>query len=376
MSGLEQSNLFRNLPPAELRSLEETAELRRYERGQVVFKEGDPGEGIYILQSGSVRITKWINASEEAELTRLEPGDFFGEMAVLDGEPRSANAVAELESHAYFIPSISLKECLERSPRLAVNLFREFSLRLREFNKRHVEELLQAERLALLGRFARSLVHDLKNPLGIISFAAELIRGKPGHVENAKLSTEHILKQVDRLSNMINELLEFTTGSRSSVALVSQNVADYMKALVGDYRPELELKGVELLFQNDPPPVTMLADPRRLVHVFHNLFGNAVDAMPQGGRIYLQFELREADLVIRIRDTGPGLDSQIVPKIFEPFSTFGKDQGTGLGLAICRRVIEDHNGTLSVNPNPSRGQGAEFIINLPVVRSGEDNPSS
>src|SRR5438094_7237537 len=160
-------------------------------------------------------------------------------MAVLDNEPRSASATAEEPTVTRFIPRADLLGILENSPRLAVKLVREFSLRMRDFNRQYIREVLEAERLALVGRFARSIVHDFKNPLNVISLAAELAArdaASPAMRQTAKI---RICKQVDRLSNMINELLDFTRGSQSAAVLAPTNYAAFIQQLLEELRPEL-----------------------------------------------------------------------------------------------------------------------------------------
>ena len=175
MASLNESKLFSALQPEELDFLRTAAEERSYPAEAAIFQEGDEGDGIYVVGEGEVRISALITQNERRVLTRVGPGDFFGEMAVLDSETRSATATAERQTLAWFIPREKLLELLERSPRLAVSLVREFSLRMRDFNRQYVQEVLQAERLTVVGRFARSIVHDFKNPLNIIGLAAELM---------------------------------------------------------------------------------------------------------------------------------------------------------------------------------------------------------
>src|SRR5262249_49118845 len=134
----------------------------------------DRGDGMYVVNEGLVEISALLNPQVRHVFSQVGPGEMFGEMAVIDQKPRSACAVARQPTSVYFIPSEKMQALVERSPALALALLREISLRLREFNRQHVREVLQRERLAILGRFARSIVHDLKNPLNIISITAEL----------------------------------------------------------------------------------------------------------------------------------------------------------------------------------------------------------
>lgn len=362
---VDNSKLFRAAAPAELDALRRATQIREHNAGQQIFAEGDEGDGVYLIRTGSVQISAMINPEQRRVLARLGPGDFFGEMAVLDNERRSAAVIAEEPTVTGFIPRNDLLAVLENSPRLAVNMVREFSLRLRDFNRRYIREVLEAERLALVGRFARSIVHDFKNPLGVIRLSAEMSAQDSATLEARQVSRKRICKQVDRLSNMINELMDFTHGAQNPVVLAPVRYPGYIRVLVEELTPELEEKRVTLVCEDKPPNVSMLLDPTRLTRVFFNLVNNAVDAMPNGGRILLRFRIEENEMVTEIEDTGEGIAPEIASRMFEPFATFGKAQGTGLGLSICRRIIEDHRGRIYARTEP--GRGAIFAFNLPVV---------
>ncbi len=357
---------FSNLLAEELQSLAQTAEVRFYKAGQPVFQEGDPGDGIYVVLEGAVQVSALVGQNERRVLSRIEKGDFFGEMAVLDEEPRSATATAETDTRAFFIRRDNLLNVLEHSPKLAVSLVREFSLRMREFNRHYIEEVLQAERLTLVGRFARSIVHDFKNPLNVISLASEMVNMDGATPEMRKNAAYRIRRQVDRLSNMINELLEFTRGSQAAVVLAGTDYGAYVKHLIDEVAPEVKEKGIEIVLDAAPGRVLALMDPHRLTHVFYNLINNAVDEMPNGGRILIRVQVRETDILTEVQDTGRGISPEIAGQLFQPFATFGKMKGTGLGLSICKRIIEDHRGDITAHSEP--GQGAVFAFTIQLSR--------
>lgn len=363
MVALETTKLFSGLSPTELQFLKNISCAKCCIAGQPIFQEGDPGDGVYVISEGRVQISVVLGPEQQRILSRFGPGEFFGEMSVLDHAPRSASATAEVDTRLWFIPHDELLQMLERSPKLAFSLVREFSLRLREFDRQYVQEVLQSERLSLVGRFARSIVHDFKNPLAIISLAADM--GAIEHsVELRKLARDRIRKQVDRLSNMINELLEFTRGAQASIVLALTDYSVFISQLIEDNQAELAEKSVRLLCENPPPAVRLLLDPRRLNHAFCNLIHNAVEAMPNGGEIVLRFKVKPKEVITEVEDTGPGIDPQIASKLFDPFATFGKPHGTGLGLSICQRIVQDHHGHIQSRNEP--GHGAIFAIALPL----------
>jgi signal transduction histidine kinase len=363
MSELGKVELFSGLLAEGMQSLEQTAEMRAYKPRDVIFQEGDPGDGIYVVVEGEVQVSTLVSETERRVLTSVEPGDFFGEMAILDDRPRSATAQAERDTKVYFLHRDDLLKLLEHSPKLAVCLLREFSLRLRDFNKKYVEESLQAERLTLVGRFARSIVHDFKNPLNIIGLAAEIAGMEDASAELRQSAQQRIGKQVTRLSNMINELLEFTRGSQASIVLAPVKYSPYVETIIEDLRSDLTDKAVELEV-GEVPDVSTMIDQRRVVHVFYNLINNAVDVLSDGGKIYVRFSVKDGFVITEIEDTGEGIAPEIINKVFEPFATHGKAQGTGLGLAICKKIVEDHKGFIEARN--SEAGGAIFSFRLPI----------
>ncbi len=365
MVALETCKLFGGLSAAELQMVRQTAKVREFSQGHQIIKEGEQGDGIYIVTQGQVQISALVGQEERRVLTRIGPGDFFGEMAVLDNEPRSATVTAEQPTTTYFILRSDLVRMLESSPKLAVSLVREFSLRMRDFNRQYIQEVLQAERLTLVGRFARSIVHDFKNPLNVIGISAEIAGLDSTAPALRKSAATRIRKQVDRLSNMINELLEFTRGSQNPIVLAQTNYRTFVQQLIEEIRQEAAEKSVTVEFENEPPSLEVLMDPHRLAHVFYNLIHNAVDAMPGGGKVILRFYLKNNEIITQIEDTGKGLAPEIVPRLFEAFATFGKAQGTGLGLSICKKIIKDHRGWIGALTEKERG--GIFLFSLPIA---------
>ncbi|MGB8167023.1 MAG: ATP-binding protein [Chthoniobacteraceae bacterium] len=354
---------FAELLTAELASLTPTARRMPFRTGEVIFRQGDPGDGIYVVEEGVVDITALVGGQQQRILTQIEAGGFFGEMAVVDREPRSATATAGCESVLRFVPAEELWCAFERSPRLPISLMREFSQRMRHTDRRFVEEVIQAERLGLLGRFAQSIVHDFKNPLNMIGFAADAAAAEDASPEMRAEVKAIIRKQVDRMANMIGELLEFTRGTAATVRLKPLNY----HALIHDVMREIETestgRNVELTCVNQPPDVTIAADATRLMRVFFNLIHNAIEMMPQGGRVLLRSSADEKHVTTEIEDTGPGIAPEIAARLFQPFATHGKAHGTGLGLSICKRIIEDHGGQITARSEP--GHGAIFVFTLP-----------
>ena len=364
MVPLQSSKLFCNLPCKEMVDLSQVAKEMDFAAGTVLFKEGDRGDGMYIIKEGKVEIASNVGQGEPRQLSRFGPGEHFGEMAILDEAPRSATATALDPSVIYFIERDALYHLLENMPGLAVRLFREISRRLRDFNAQYVREVLEAERLTLVGRFASSIVHDLKSPLNVISLSSEMAALPSATPKMREISTTRIRRQIERITAMVNELLEFARGSHTSFVLARVSYADFVNQFLEETRPEVQPKGVHIELENPPPAVMVQINPPRLARVLHNFINNASDAMPSGGAIWLRFEVSGNELLTEVRDCGSGIAPEIAERLFQAFATHGKANGTGLGLSICKKIITDHCGRV-FGRNAAQG-GAVFGYVLPL----------
>ena len=365
MQALRGAEMFKGMGEADLTSLEHFSRLKSLQPGEYVFQEGDAGDGFYFIIRGKIQISARFGDNQRRVFAAFGPGEFFGEMAVLDDAPRSADAIAEEASDVYFVPRERLAEILERNPKLALRMLRDFSRRLREFDRKYIAEALQVERLVTVGKFARTIIHDLKNPLHIIGMSAEMMGVEGTSPEIQAAGKSRIRRQVERMTKMVTEFLEFTRGDKTASNLIETDYAQFIHEIIDELRPDLAARSVSIEMAAPLPKVNVLIDPTRLAHVFYNLAGNACDAMPGGGKIQIRLARKDQEIVTEIEDGGKGIPPQIAERLFEPFATHGKPGGTGLGLSICKRVVEDHHGKIVVRREP--GRGAIFVFTLQVV---------
>jgi signal transduction histidine kinase len=363
MVELESAELFRLLTPAELAPVRTAVQERRFASGQEIFREGDPGDGLYVVKSGLVEISGQLNQDQHQVLSQVGPGHIFGEMAIIEQLPRSACATAVQPTVVAFMSCAEMQTLIERSPALAAALLQLVSHRLRDFNQHYLREVLQAERLAAVGRFARSIVHDLKNPINIISLTTELLFRADAPPVLRATAQNRINKQVERINDLITDMLQFTQESQA-IALVPVNYAKFIEQLVGELRPEFEYKSVALELGNPPPPVMLAIDAKRLRRVFYNLAHNAAEAIPGAGSLTLRFTQTDGEILTDLADTGSGIAPEIAERLFQPFVTHGKAHGSGLGLSICKKIIEDHGGKITARNDPAGG--AVFTFSLPL----------
>jgi signal transduction histidine kinase len=368
MLPLESCKLFSSLTPDELASLRKVTSEVQFKGGTEIFKEGDAGDVLYAVKSGLVQISAVIAGGERQVLARVPAGDVFGEFAIIDNQPRSATATAEVETTLYVIPREALVAMLTSSPGFSFSMMREITQRMREFNRQYVRKVLQAERMALVGRFASSIVHDLKNPLTIIGIAADMACEPDASPQIRGTSQIRIRKQVERISNMVSDILEYTRGSSGAQpTLAMTEYAEFARPVVDDIAKEIAPKGVKVEFITPVPTTRVAINPNRLSRVFYNLMLNAVDEMPTGGIIKMHFRTTPTELTTEIEDTGQGIAPQILDKLFEAFETFGKARGTGLGLSIAQKIVEEHGGRIYARNVPNGGALFGFTLPIPAA---------
>src|SRR5476651_38509 len=179
--------------------------------GEYLFREGDPAEGVCLLLEGQVEVVKAAGEREQI-LACFEPGDFLGEVAVLDGQGRSTDARARGAASIAWIPTVNLFEVLLTEPvTLTLHLFQNVLVLLRKTDHLYVQEVVRKEKLSLIGEMAGSLMHDLRSPVQVILSSVDVIRMNHSDAETVDCC-EKMHLQCDRLVAMAGELLEFSRG--------------------------------------------------------------------------------------------------------------------------------------------------------------------
>jgi PAS domain S-box-containing protein len=226
------------------------------------------------------------------------------------------------------------------------------------------EELMKAERFAGIGELAGMIGHDLRNPLTGIKNAAYFLKKKGTAIskEQSDEMLEAINKCVDYSNKIINDLLDYSR----EIHLDEHDCSP--KRLVEDSLMMLQVpQNVEI--QNElADALRICVDPEKMQRVFGNLLKNAFEAMPSGGSITIKSQSVGGNLEISIADTGTGIPAKFLPNLFCPLYTT-KPQGMGFGLAVCKRLVEAHGGTISVET--SEGKGTTFKLTLPMSRKNE-----
>ncbi len=219
----------------------------------------------------------------------------------------------------------------------------------------------RAKRLASLGEMAAGVAHEIRNPLNPIRGFAQMISEDLDTEDPKRKFTQIIIEQVDHLSKIVNDLLDFA--KYVELEIKQCDIWEVITKTIDFLSNGGELsENIEVTMKGERQPPLLPADPERLRQVFLNLFRNAADAMADGGKLDVYVSLKSETLVITIEDTGTGIAEDDLSKLFNPFFT-KKSKGTGLGLSITYGIIERHGGAITVANRPEGG--AVFTIILP-----------
>jgi signal transduction histidine kinase len=222
--------------------------------------------------------------------------------------------------------------------------------------------LLKNERLATIGKMASGIVHDLRSPLAAISTSAELFGRADLSPAQRKMLAESQLRSAERMGTMMRELLEFSRG-RYDLKTSSLNLSSLLHSIVDDLITAESYPNVTVDL-DVPSDLVIRADEGRIRRLFQNLLVNSIQAMPSGGVISISALSVDKWAVINVVDSGAGIPAGLRDKLFEPFSTSGKQGGSGLGLAIASGIVEAHGGKLELVSAPD--EPADFRIELPI----------
>jgi two-component system nitrogen regulation sensor histidine kinase GlnL len=291
------------------------------------------------------------------------------------GESRSeADATVDTTDGRVVPVSILTAPLFDREGRVegAVAVLRDVS-RIRQLEN----EVRRGETLAAAGRMAVGLAHEIRNPLGAIRGAVQLLARELAAEARLTEYTEVLLKEVDRVNRIIEMLLDL--GRPVQLKRAPLNLHQVFERVALLHEEDARSRGVTFVRRYDPSLPPILADEDRMLQVFHNLVRNALDAMKDGGRITLTTRVsmnalygkmdlgsgQHSMVEAQVADEGPGIPEGVRGKIFDPFFTT-KAHGLGLGLALCHRILEEHRGAIHVESAEGRGTVATCF--LPIAK--------
>jgi PAS domain S-box-containing protein len=298
-----------------------------------------------MMRFGSVK-------NEEIELITLKGRRFWGSVTAVKKEDEAGRVYFE-----------GIVEEITERKKWEEELERQLKIRTAQLEEAY-EKLRRSEKLSAVGKICGIISHELRNPLGSIRNAAYFLKMK---LKASKFKDERIERHLEIIESeslacakIISETLDFTRLKIPSLAKV--NINDILRqALEQAGIPE----SVEVALKLKKGLAEVQGDPVHLGRAFLNIIKNAVEAMPEGGRLAITTESKNGFLEVQIKDTGVGISKEALQEIFEPlFST--KPDGTGLGLSICKEIIEQHGGDIGVASK--LGKGSIFFVRLPLKK--------
>jgi signal transduction histidine kinase len=221
-------------------------------------------------------------------------------------------------------------------------------------------------------RFLRTLSHDLKNPINLITGAVELLRDtrKPVNGEQREQLLDIIDRKAKFMEELVNDLLDLARIEAGAPPnLVEAALNDILESTLHGFDILANRKRIALFALLPSREVKVYADPMHLSRAFSNLLTNALKYTPEGGQVKLEVRIEGASANILVIDTGLGIPEEDIPRLFEPFfrgtqSKHVQEEGTGLGLAIAHAIIKQHGGSISVESRV--GEGSTFTVTLPI----------
>ncbi|HET9993322.1 MAG TPA: GAF domain-containing protein [Kofleriaceae bacterium] len=226
---------------------------------------------------------------------------------------------------------------------------------------RQRNEQSKTDRLASIGRMLAGLLHDLKTPMTIISGYGQLMAASDDAAQR-EAYVEQIQRQFDLMAGMTREVLAFARGD-TDLVVRKVYVNRYVEELATQLGAATAGRNIDFKLDAKYDGIAYF-DEQKLLRVFHNLARNAVEAMPEGGKLTVTVDKLDDFLTWSVRDSGPGIPAELHGRLFELFAT-GRKGGTGLGLAIVKKILDDHHGTITVETGPS---GTNFVLKLPLQR--------
>ena len=375
---------FPGMPEKEARGLISDGQVNTY-LPEVVLCHEDFFESIfYIILEGRVRVTKLISNQQVRELTTLEAGDFFGEMAIIHNAPRAATVTTMVPTTVLEIHKDAFNERLVKSASIALAMVQAVSRRLRENDAMAIEDLrLKAGELAAAYQqlaeqdyarreFLTTIAHELRTPLTAASGFLQMIRmgllqGQDLDGDAQMAALESVSRNIQQIVSLVNDILFLQEMDLILPNFQKIDLKQMVETIIDKYHDKAKENRSVISLDARPglPPIS--GDVKSLERAFSAILDNAIKFSPNGGNIEINIKPNAHMLVVEFRDYGIGIPEEVMPRIFDRF--FHIDQieghvfrGLGLGLSIARQVIEQHNGKILVESK--FGQGTKLTVLL------------
>jgi signal transduction histidine kinase len=358
--------------------------------GETIFREGDPGDAIYLIDSGQVAITKDTPGGEPLLLGYRGPGDLLGEIALINRAPRTATMLVTQPTELRVIECDVFWALMRRDSDFQQVVMRTMITNLLAADESRIQATLwerdlqahltslvteheeMAEVMQLRQETMRFIVHDLRNPIHLAMTALELINEEPGNTPDTETGRFALLAQggLTRMLNLVDSLLDVSRLEEGvdSLRLGPVDVGALIEKAAEFSQPLTVASDLTIITDVEDGLPRVPADQNRVERVILNLIDNGLRFTPREGVVTVR-AWREADWVwVAIDDTGPGISADQRERIFDRFvqtEAGRKSTGFGLGLAYCRTAVTAHGGTIHAEEGPN-GVGTRIVFSLPL----------
>jgi NNP family nitrate/nitrite transporter-like MFS transporter len=390
---------FHDLTHEELHSVAQIGEFKSLGEGELVFKQGDPGDALYVVITGKVEIFLIGEDDQQIDLAELGDGSYFGDLALIDGQPRSASARTIEVCEFFLVGRKQFLSLMTDSPRILADVLIGLSEHIRNTNQRYVDINEKKERLQIQAELDRhqsiaemvaGVAHEINTPLGIVNHAASIITEEVNSKTIEEIAkdedAEEVLEGVALAARLIQDNISradklITSFKNLSVRqIVDQKEEIRISEVIDDvlrlYGLKAQASNLGLEFENQLGEEDVWDGyPGPLSQILLNIISNADRyAYPEGGGGRLDVLLKSAgpsnpkyDYIISLNDYGVGIKDEDKEKVFEAFYTTGRSiGGSGIGLSVVYNLVTFQlDGNVEVDS--TLGEGSQFIIYLPKI---------
>ena len=356
--------------------------IHTYSTDTLLCSEGSVEHTFYILLEGGVKVTKVINETQDRFLADLKPGDFFGEMALIQDAPRAASVRTISPVTVLEIYKDHFDDLVQKNSSMSMAMVRVVTRRLRDNNDLAIEDLrLKAAELASAYQrlaeeeFARSefltvVAHELRTPLTAASGFVEMVRLQNIQGEMLHLVLDTVSNNLQQIIGLVNNILFLQEMEIILPSFITVDVGKVVASTVEKQRAQAEKNKIGMSLLIAPALPGIAADPNSLERAISAILDNAVKFSPDGGEIQVLVGFDLQEVWIKVRDAGVGIPPEALPRVFDRFFHLEEVcghlfRGVGLGLSIAKAVIELHKGRIEVESELSKG--STFTIFLPAL---------
>ncbi len=368
---LESHQFIRYFEPEQAAQISQIAIIKKFSPQEIIFEEGDDSDSLFLVLEGEVKVTKKSGEGNNyVVITSVESNGYFGELGIIDKQPRSGRVVAFKETTVAQIYYDSIIDILANTKGdVVLKILSILSQRLRTVTDEYVNQLAYKEKMTLIGEMVNTIIHDFRSPFTGIQLSSSMLKELHPDEESQEWC-DLISMQVQRMLNMAEEVLAFSQGNTKlhskpiDISNLLQNFKKLNQVYVDSAFVELRVCVEEGLIIN--------ADENKINRALQNLLANALEALNQHeGKIEIKAKRKNKWVEIIFSDNGAGIPEEIQNNLFEAFVTSGKQGGIGLGTAIIKTIVDAHGGDIFFES--TLGKGTTFYLSFPIATTIMDN---